>query len=51
MRVMGLDHVVVICSDVEASLEFYVGVLGLESTDAHHMMLEMERAEAVEDES
>jgi catechol 2,3-dioxygenase-like lactoylglutathione lyase family enzyme len=34
MRVVGFDHVVVICSDVEASLAFYVGVLGLESTDA-----------------
>lgn len=34
MRVIGFDHVVVICSDVEASLEFYVGVLGLESSDA-----------------
>ena len=29
MRVIGLDHVVVICRDVEASLDFYVGVLGL----------------------
>ncbi len=33
MRVTGLDHVVVICSDVEASLAFYAGVLGLEAID------------------
>ena len=33
MRVMGFDHVVVICSDVERSLEFYAGELGLESID------------------
>ena len=33
MRVIGLDHVVVICRDVEASLDFYVGVLGLQSSD------------------
>ena len=33
MRVVSLDHVVVICSDVEASLAFYGGVLGLESID------------------
>ena len=34
MRVIGFDHVVMICSDVEASLGFYAGVLGLESIDA-----------------
>jgi catechol 2,3-dioxygenase-like lactoylglutathione lyase family enzyme len=34
MRVIGFDHVVMICSDVEASLGFYTGVLGLESSDA-----------------
>ncbi len=34
MRVIGFDHVVLICSDVEASLDFYGGVLGLESVDA-----------------
>lgn len=33
MRVIGLDHVVVICSDVEASIAFYVDVLGLEAID------------------
>ena len=33
MRVMGLDHVVIICRDVEASLDYYGGVLGLESID------------------
>jgi catechol 2,3-dioxygenase-like lactoylglutathione lyase family enzyme len=30
---MGLDHVVIICRDVEASLDYYGGVLGLESID------------------
>ena len=30
MRVVGLDHVVLICRDPEASLEYYVGTLGLE---------------------
>jgi catechol 2,3-dioxygenase-like lactoylglutathione lyase family enzyme len=34
MRVTGLDHVVVICRDVEASLAFYSDVLGLEAIDA-----------------
>ena len=34
MRVTGFDHVVVLCSDVEASLAFYSGVLGMESIDA-----------------
>ena len=34
MRVTGLDHVVIICRDVEASLDFYGGVLGLEPIDA-----------------
>jgi catechol 2,3-dioxygenase-like lactoylglutathione lyase family enzyme len=34
MRVTGFDHVVVICSDVEKSLEFYGGGLGLEAIDA-----------------
>ena len=33
MRVIGFDHVVMICSDVEASLEYYAGVLGLESIE------------------
>ncbi len=33
MRVIGLDHVVMICSDVEASLDYYAGVLGLASID------------------
>ncbi len=33
MRVTGLDHVVLICRDVEASVEFYSGVLGLEALD------------------
>jgi len=33
MRVTGFDHVVVICSDVEASLDFYAGVLELEAID------------------
>jgi catechol 2,3-dioxygenase-like lactoylglutathione lyase family enzyme len=33
MRVIGFDHVVMISSDVEASLEFYAGVLGLEALD------------------
>ena len=33
MRVVGLDHVVVISSDVEASLAYYAGALGLESID------------------
>jgi catechol 2,3-dioxygenase-like lactoylglutathione lyase family enzyme len=33
MRVIGFDHVVVICRDVEASLDFYTGVLGLEASD------------------
>jgi catechol 2,3-dioxygenase-like lactoylglutathione lyase family enzyme len=30
IRVTGLDHVVVCCSDVERSLEFYTETLGLE---------------------
>jgi catechol 2,3-dioxygenase-like lactoylglutathione lyase family enzyme len=34
MRVTGFDHVVVLCRDVEASLAFYTGVLGMESIDA-----------------
>jgi catechol 2,3-dioxygenase-like lactoylglutathione lyase family enzyme len=34
MRVIGLDHVVLICRDVEASLAFYIEVLGLSSQDA-----------------
>ena len=29
-RVTGMDHIVLICSDVEASLAFYCGELGLE---------------------
>lgn len=31
MRVIGFDHVVMICSDVDASLGYYGGVLGLET--------------------
>jgi catechol 2,3-dioxygenase-like lactoylglutathione lyase family enzyme len=33
MRVIGFDHVVMICSDVDASLDYYAGVLGLETID------------------
>ena len=33
MRVTGLDHVVLVCNDVEAALDFYTSVLGLESID------------------
>ena len=33
MRVVGLDHVVLLCRDVEASLSYYCGVLGLEAVD------------------
>ena len=33
MRVVGLDHVVLLCRDVEASLGFYTGVLGLAPDD------------------
>lgn len=33
MRVIGLDHVVLICRDVEASLRYYGDVLGLERID------------------
>lgn len=33
MRVTGLDHIVLLCSDVEASLDWYCGVLGLEGVD------------------
>ena len=33
MRVTGLDHVVLLCRDVEASLAYYCGVLGLEGVD------------------
>ena len=29
MQVIGLDHVVLTCADIEASLEFYCGQLGL----------------------
>ncbi len=29
-RITGLDHIVLVCRDVEASLEFYCGQLGLE---------------------
>jgi len=29
-RITGLDHIVVKCRDVEASIEFYCGTLGLE---------------------
>jgi catechol 2,3-dioxygenase-like lactoylglutathione lyase family enzyme len=34
MRVIGLDHVVLLCRDVEASLAFYAGTLELEAIDA-----------------
>ena len=34
MRVTGLDHVVMICRDIEASLTYYTDVLGLTSEDA-----------------
>jgi catechol 2,3-dioxygenase-like lactoylglutathione lyase family enzyme len=34
MRVTGFDHAVLLCRDVEASLEFYGGVLGLQVHDA-----------------
>jgi catechol 2,3-dioxygenase-like lactoylglutathione lyase family enzyme len=30
VKVIGLDHIVLRCADVERSLEFYCGVLGLE---------------------
>ena len=30
VRITGLDHIVLICADVEASLAFYCGELGLE---------------------
>jgi catechol 2,3-dioxygenase-like lactoylglutathione lyase family enzyme len=30
VKVTGLDHIVLRCADVERSLEFYCGVLGLE---------------------
>lgn len=33
MRVTGLDHVVILCRDVETSLAWYEGVLGLEAQD------------------
>lgn len=33
MRVTGLDHVVLLCADVEASVSFYADVLGLEAID------------------
>lgn len=33
MRITGLDHVVLLCRDVEASLDYYCGVLGLEGCD------------------
>lgn len=33
MRVTGLDHVVLLCRDVEASLRWYTEVLGLEACD------------------
>jgi catechol 2,3-dioxygenase-like lactoylglutathione lyase family enzyme len=33
MRVIGFDHVVMICHDIEASLGFYEGVLGLDALD------------------
>jgi catechol 2,3-dioxygenase-like lactoylglutathione lyase family enzyme len=33
MRVVGLDHVVLLCRDVEASVAYYRDVLGLEAID------------------
>ncbi len=33
MRVIGFDHVVLLCRDVEASLRYYGDVLGLETID------------------
>jgi catechol 2,3-dioxygenase-like lactoylglutathione lyase family enzyme len=33
VRVLGLDHVVLLCRDVEASLVYYCGQLGLEGLD------------------
>lgn len=33
MRVIGFDHVVVLCRDVDASLQFYGDVLGLQTID------------------
>ncbi len=33
MRVKGFDHVVMICSDVEASLDYYATALGMEALD------------------
>jgi len=33
VRVLGLDHVVLLCRDVDASLAYYCGQLGLESLD------------------
>jgi catechol 2,3-dioxygenase-like lactoylglutathione lyase family enzyme len=33
MRVIGFDHVVMICRDVEASIDFYSRVLGLDAID------------------
>ena len=34
MQIIGFDHVVLICRDVEASLAYYCDVLGLGSADA-----------------
>ena len=33
MRIVGLDHIVLRCRDVEASLAWYCGELGLEALD------------------
>jgi catechol 2,3-dioxygenase-like lactoylglutathione lyase family enzyme len=33
VRVVGLDHVVLLCRDVEASLAYYCDALGLEGID------------------
>jgi catechol 2,3-dioxygenase-like lactoylglutathione lyase family enzyme len=33
MQVIGFDHVVLLCRDVEASLAYYCGVLGLQGQD------------------
>jgi catechol 2,3-dioxygenase-like lactoylglutathione lyase family enzyme len=42
MRVIAFDHVVLICRDPAASLEFYAGVLGLQALDVD----EWQRGEA-----
>lgn len=34
MRVIGLDHVVLLCRDIEASLRYYENEIGLGTIDA-----------------